>query len=109
LAGNAPQFTFQPGDDNLTYYVSAIAGNPAPAIDLNSPAFPLRRKWSDPRIAGSRFDDARHGICPGSGDFHCKLTGNRIFHETIDNMPQTPVTGINISPYICRVVFQSKS
>ncbi len=105
---NTPQFTFQPGMmTNTTYYVSAIAGNPgAPGqIDLGDPCLSIATgtpvQFHALPVATLVTPDT--AICPGKlVTFTVNFTGTAPFSLTtsIDNAPQTPVTGINNSPFV---------
>jgi hypothetical protein len=108
LAWNTtPQFTFQPGMmTNTTYYVSAIAGNPGGAgqIDLNDPCLSIAvgtpvQFQLQPTATISPSDTS---ICAGKEvTFTVNFTGTApfSFEYSVGGTAQPPVTGINTNSY----------
>ena len=102
-----PQFTFQPGMmSNTTYYVSAIAGNPgAPGqINLGDPCLSIAtgtpvQFHALPVAALVAIDTS---VCAGEPvTLLVNFTGTPpfSFSYSVNTVAQTPVTGINTSPY----------
>ncbi len=102
-----PQFTFQPGMmSNTTYYISSVAGNPGTPgqIDLNDPCLSIAtgtpiQFHALPLAELVAIDTS---VCPGEPlTLLVNFTGAPPFGFTysVNTVAQTPVTGINTSPY----------